>query len=125
MLLERRQGKSALLPLPPGSEGTVPGDLSVPWCLSCAWTHLARRTHGPIQGGALLGLAKVGIVRVAAPQLLAGVKGPELKENTSHWSGRFPLGVLCSPRSSWTAVPWHGLAAWDRPVWPADALGSL
>lgn len=74
------------------------------WGLPSALTHLARCTHGPIQWGALLGLAKVGIVRVAAPQLLAGIEGPELEENTSHWSGCFPLWGPYSPEDSWTAL---------------------
>ena len=52
-------------------------------CLPSAPTHLARCTHGPIQGRPLLRLAKVGVVRVAAPQLLARVKGPELEESAS------------------------------------------
>lgn len=55
-------------------------------------THLARCTHGSIQWGALLGLAKVGVVRVAAPQLLAGFKGREL-----HGKGNRVTGLTSSP----------------------------
>ena len=43
-------------------------------------THLARRTHSTIQWRTLLCLAKVGVVWVAAPELFAGVEGPELEE---------------------------------------------
>lgn len=50
-------------------------------------THLARCTHSPVQWGALLGLAKVRVVGVTAPQLFAGVKGPELEENALSLSG--------------------------------------
>lgn len=82
--------------------GPVPGDLGMSHCLPSAPTHLARCTHGPVQGGPLLGLAKVGIVRVAAPQLFAGVEGPELKERAgaAHQSAshcrslRVPQGPL-------------------------------
>lgn len=41
--------------------------------------YLAWRTLGPVQRGPLLGLAEVRVVRVAAPQLLTGLKGRELR----------------------------------------------
>lgn len=54
-------------------------------------THLARRTHSPVEWGTLLCLAKVRVVGVTAPQLFAGVKGPELEENALSLSGYPPL----------------------------------
>lgn len=51
------------------------------WEKPLVLTHLARCTHSPIQGRTLLCFAKVGVVWVAAPELFAGVKGPELEEN--------------------------------------------
>lgn len=41
--------------------------------------YLARRTLGPVQRGPLLGLAEVRVVRLAAPQLLAGLEALELR----------------------------------------------
>lgn len=40
--------------------------------------YLAWRALSPVQRGPLLGLAEVWVVRVAAPELLACLKGPEL-----------------------------------------------
>lgn len=44
----------------------------------CSW-YLAQGALGAIQGRPFLGLAEVRVVRVAAPQLLAGVKSTELQ----------------------------------------------
>lgn len=41
-------------------------------------SYLAWCALRPIQRGPLLGLAEVWVVRMAAPQLLAGLEGPEL-----------------------------------------------
>ena len=41
--------------------------------------YLARGTLCPVQRGPLLGLAEVRVVRMAAPQLFAGLEGLELR----------------------------------------------
>lgn len=52
--------------------------------------YLARGALGAIQGRPLLGLAEVGVVRVAAPQLLAGVEGAELQSQRDTGGGGAP-----------------------------------
>lgn len=49
--------------------------------------YLAWCTLGPIQWGALLGLAEVWVVGVAAPQLLAGLRSRELRDKGSGVTG--------------------------------------
>ena len=67
---------------------TLSGEAGLPWGLRPgkalllqppARRYLAWRALRPVQRGPLLGLAEVRVVRVAAPQLLAGLEGPELR----------------------------------------------
>lgn len=48
-----------------------------------AFSHLSRRTLRPIHRRTFFGFTKVLVVRVAAPQLLAGVVGSKLNEETA------------------------------------------
>lgn len=60
------------VPLGAGTqEGTVPA--------APAHSYLAWRALSPVQRGPLLGLAEVRVVGVTAPELLAGLEGPELR----------------------------------------------
>lgn len=60
------------VPLGAGTqEGTLPA--------APAHSYLAWCALSPVQWGPLLGLAEVWVVGVAAPQLLAGLEGPELR----------------------------------------------
>lgn len=105
---------------------TLQGLPLVTVCLKCekplVLTHLARCTHRPIQWRTLLCLAKVGVIWMAAPQLFAGVEGPELEENTirSVYQATLPpqltmQNVTPSPRSynlDWSV---------NMPVWVGAA----
>lgn len=76
--------------------------------------YLARRALGPIQGWPLLGFAEVRVVRVAAPQLLAGIEGAELGSTEElGWDGsgesRRAEGTPRRPRSPRLGIPgWGG-----------------
>ena len=119
-LLGERQGSPETTPaLLQGPAGPALESCARP-CLPSALTHLARRTHGPIQGRPLLCLAKVGVFRVAAPQLFARVEGPELEESSGSWQAashcRGPPGLPVTPGShAW--LPRTGLRVALSSVW--------
>lgn len=120
-LLGGRQGSPEMTPAPlQGPAGSSLESCARP-CLPSALTHLARRTHGPIQGRPLLCLAKVGVFRVAAPQLFARVEGPELEESSGSWQAtshcRGLAGLPPSPRGSRARLPRTGLGVALSSVW--------
>lgn len=75
-------------------ETCTPGSHSC--CRPRARRYLAWLALGPIQRGPLLGLAEVWVVRVAAPQLFAGLKGPELRGRGTGSQGRTSSPALTS-----------------------------
>lgn len=56
--------------------------------------YLARCTLGSVQRRPLLGLAEIGVVGVAAPQLFAGVIGAELWKEEKYTAMVFGDGIF-------------------------------